>query len=244
MRAADRRYTVKAAFATVQGEGAHAGTPCVFVRLVGCNLWSGLDADRERDAERHGAHCPLWCDTDFRPDEATRRMTAAEIAADALRLLPGCRLVVVTGGEPLLQLDAHLVRTLRDAGCLVAVETNGTKPLRDSLVELLDAGALFVTCSPKTPPSTLRLQRCSEVKVVVPDYAEHAEAAWRALGLPRHRFVQPRDPSVLVGDEHYPGMSVFESDAFEKAAACAFDFVLAHPDWRVSMQTHKLGRYP
>lgn len=243
MRAADRRYIVKAIFATVQGEGAHAGTPAVFVRLVGCNLWSGLDADRERDSERHAAHCPLWCDTDFVKDESTRRLTADAIADEVEALLPGASLVVVTGGEPLMQLDANLVGTLHDAGYLVAVETNGTRSLAGGLTEMVDAGWLFVTCSPKAEPRRLILQRCSEVKVVVPDYAEHAVAAAVALGSPRHRFVQPRDPSVLVGAD-FPGMSVFESDAFEKAAACALAFALANPGWRVSMQTHKLGRYP
>ncbi len=238
-----KTYLVKALFPTVQGEGYHAGTPAVFVRLVGCNLWSGQEADRKRDAERNFADCPLWCDTDF-TREGARRMTAREVVEEVALVADGADLVVVTGGEPLLQLDAALVRALVAERLTVAVETNGTVALDDEMLALARTGRLFVTCSPKLVPARLRLQIASEVKVVVPDYAEHAQATRERLG-PWHAFVQPRDPTVLVarhtaGD----GLAAFETDEYRAAAACALAFVRQNPGWRISTQTHKLNGYP
>src|SRR5690606_25902824 len=125
-----KRYRVKAVWRTLQGEGAWAGRPAVFARLVGCNMWTGYERDRDRDAERTGAACPRWCDTDFTKENAVR-LTAPDLAARMRRVGGGIRFCVLTGGEPLLQLDAALVRALHAAGFEVAVETNGTVALRD-----------------------------------------------------------------------------------------------------------------
>lgn len=242
---AAKTYLVKSIFATVQGEGFHAGTPAVFVRLAGCNLWSGRAKDRDRDADRHGAACPRWCDTDF-TKEGAEHLTAREISERVRNAGPDYPLVVVTGGEPLLQLDAALVKELYHytSAHVVAVETNGTVPLDDDLLGL--AGEeLFVTCSPKVCPQALRLQHADEVKVVLPDYSSYAlaAAAWLALdtyrGL-RGRFVQPRDPAVFAGE----GVDSFDTQAYRAAAAACLDFVTENPTWRISTQTHKLNGYP
>jgi organic radical activating enzyme len=95
------RYVVREIFRTLQGEGGQAGTPMVFVRFAGCNLWSGHERDRARDAERSGAACPLYCDTDFVGGE---RLDATELLA-RVEALAGPRWVCFTGGEPALQLD-------------------------------------------------------------------------------------------------------------------------------------------
>ena len=135
-----KRYAVKAVWRTLQGEGAWAGRPAVFVRFAGCNMWTGEEADRERDAARNMAACPMWCDTDFRKAGAVKlgavdlvdeiRAVAAEAnAADPVRF------VVLTGGEPLLQADAALVHALHAAGFEVATETNGTLPLAGSFTD-------------------------------------------------------------------------------------------------------------
>ncbi len=129
-----KQYAVKAVWKTLQGEGAWAGRPAVFVRLVGCNLWTGYAQDRDRDAARTGADCPLWCDTDFTKEQSVR--LSADALADRVRRTGGdIRFCVLTGGEPLLQVDAALVRALHDVGFEVAVETNGTVALADACTD-------------------------------------------------------------------------------------------------------------
>ncbi len=154
-------YAVHEAFLSLQGEGAWAGHRAVFVRFAGCNLWSGRPEDRERDAAKGG--CAAWCDTEFRGTTGERggRYARSGIVALALELWgPHPRpLVVATGGEPSLQLDGLLVAELREVGCRVHVETNGTRAL--------PPGVDWVTLSPK-PPATLARQRFDEIKVVYP----------------------------------------------------------------------------
>lgn len=210
-------YTVKEVFYTLQGEGAHAGTPAVFLRFAGCNLWTGKAADRQRDAARSGAKCPLFCDTDFVGGE---RLSVADVvqrvlAAGAGPLVP----VVATGGEPFLQLDVPLLRALAAADVRVFVETNGTVKPRPGVQDLV----VWVCMSPKVPASKLVLARCDEVKVVLPAYdpLEYADvsAAWR--------FVQPEDGPAAAANQQ-----------------AAVAWVLAHPGWRLSIQTHKLLGVP
>ncbi|MFN3596621.1 MAG: 7-carboxy-7-deazaguanine synthase QueE [Rubricoccaceae bacterium] len=221
-----RRYAVRAVWRTLQGEGFWAGRPAVFVRLAGCNLWTGEAPDRARDAARSGAACPLWCDTDFRKAGSVR-LSAAALVAEVLRVGGPVRFVVLTGGEPLLQADAALVAALRAEGFYVACETNGTRTLAGAFGRA-EAGPDWVVCSPKLPEERLPLECLDELKLVVPDYLPERYAALAARLRPHPvagqlRWLQPED-----GPRH--------------AEAVALAVALAHADpaWRVSVQTHKV----
>jgi 7-carboxy-7-deazaguanine synthase len=214
-------YTVKEIFYTLQGEGQNAGRPAVFCRFAGCNLWTG------READRHKAVC-RFCDTDFvgvGPDGG--RFPDAAALADAVlsrwpsvshgHALGGRPLVVCTGGEPLLQLDAMAIDALHARGFEVAVETNGTQPA--------PAGLDHVCVSPKAD-APLVLARGDELKLVYPQ-AQAAAQPERFAGLSFTAFyLQPLD----TGDEL--------GTAANTRAALAY--CLAHPQWRLSIQTHKL----
>ena len=227
-----KQYAVKAVWRTLQGEGAWAGRPAVFVRFVGCNMWTGYERDRARDAERSGADCPMWCDTDF-TKEGADRFTADALAAEMQRVGDGVRFCVLTGGEPLLQADATLVRALHDAGFEVAVETNGTVALADAFEG--EAGVLvppdWVVCSPKLPEDRLALEWCDELKLVVPDYRPEAYA----------RFAERVRPHT-VGDRErrYLWLQPEDGSRLEAATRLAVETALANPVWRVSVQTHKV----
>lgn len=222
-------YRVKEIYATLQGEGALAGTPAVFVRFAGCNLWSGREADRERDAAKHADYpvaCPEWCDTDFVGGED---LAEDEIIDRVRAALPGTKLIVLTGGEPLLQVDRGLIFALKQktgGAPLIAIETNGTREL-----PMERQAFLWVTVSPKVPPTELKVTYGDELKVVWPDYNpeeyEHLGEANRF----KHLLVQPRAPR----DGSPPGPDL------ERAAA---EWCLAHPRWRLSLQTHKRLELP
>lgn len=175
-----RLYSVKEAFYTLQGEGMHAGLPAVFVRFSGCNLWTGREADRPQGV----GSCSRWCDTDFVGTDGVRggKYTAAGIAELVMDLWPkqqGRARVVLTGGEPLLQVDAALVGELLSACCWIAVETNGTQPV--------PAGIDWVCVSPKAGVPLI-LSEADEVKVVFPqDVDPHS------YNITARRFsIQPR----------------------------------------------------
>ncbi|MCU0649309.1 MAG: 7-carboxy-7-deazaguanine synthase [Gemmatimonadaceae bacterium] len=204
-------YTVKEIFYTLQGEGAQAGRAAVFLRFAGCNLWTGREADRAH------AVC-TFCDTDFvgvGPDGgrfATAEALAAAVAARWPARAPGGKpLVVCTGGEPLLQLDDAAVAALHAAGFEIAVETNGTQPA--------PARIDWVCVSPKAT-AELVLTAGDELKLVYPQADAPPE---RFSGLAFTRFsLQPMDgPDV------------------EANTAAALAYCLAHPQWRLSLQTHK-----
>ena len=202
-------YRVKEIFYTLQGEGFRAGRPCVMLRFSGCNLWSGRQEDR-------GASCSGWCDTDFRGGD---RYTVEKLAARALSHWPAMSsakpLVVLTGGEPSLQVDAALVQLLRAKGATVAMETNGTLPL-DGLE--LD----WITLSPKAH-TKVELEWCSELKLVFPQL-ECGPEKW--CNFPAgHRFLQPLWSEV--------------TEEREQHARAASQYCLEHPEWRLSMQIHK-----
>ena len=204
-------YSVKEIFYTLQGEGANAGRPAVFCRFAGCNLWSGLERDRDT------AICK-FCDTDFVGTDGTRGgkyPEAAQLAATVASEWPatnkGKRLVVCTGGEPLLQLDAALIDALHAEGFEIAVETNGTI--------VAPSGIDWICVSPKAGAPLLQLSG-QELKVVVPqpfdfDYLAALDFAYR--------FVQPMD-----------GPSRMKNTQF------AIDWCMQHPEWRLSVQTHKV----
>lgn len=203
-------YLVKETFHSLQGEGYHAGRPAVFCRFAGCNLWSGREVDRARAACR-------FCDTDFVGTNGAgggRFETAAELAGVLGALWPAGasgRFVVLTGGEPLLQVDSALLGALRAACFVVALETNGTLPV--------PARVDWVCVSPKA--GTELVQRSGdELKVVYPQPGLDMTAL-SSLDF-RYRFVQPMD-----------------GHAQRANAAAAVEFCLANPGWRLSVQTHK-----
>ena len=203
-------YAVKEIFLTLQGEGGQAGRPAVFCRFAGCNLWSG------RDEDRTDAVC-TFCDTDFvgidgpgggkfRTPEAL-----AGAVADAWTGPPEHRLVVCTGGEPLLQLDGALISALHARGFSIALETNGTLPV--------PAGVDWICVSPKAQASVVQT-RGQELKLVFPQ--KDVDPA-RFEGWEFERFyLQPMD-----GPDR------------EAATRAAIAYCLEHPRWRLSVQTHK-----
>ena len=204
-------YSVKEIFYTLQGEGINAGRPAVFCRFAGCNLWSGREADREIAVCR-------FCDTDFVGTDGTlggkyevAAALADEIAACWPRAALGPRLVVLTGGEPLLQIDAPLIDALHARAFEIAVETNGSiEP---------PAGLDWVCVSPKAG-APLKALRGSELKVVVPQPGLDLEAL---AALPfAHRLLQPMDGPLV-----------------RENTAKAIAMCLADPRWRLSVQTHK-----
>lgn len=233
LEAQKKKYRVKAVWKTLQGEGCFAGRPAVFARFVGCNMWTGEEADRARDAARTGAGCPAWCDTDFRK-AGSRAYTAAALAAEMAAVGEGVRFCVLTGGEPLLQVDAALVGALHAEGFQVAVETNGTVALADACRDAATGAAVapdWIVCSPKLPEAQLRLETFDELKLVLPDYRPDAYAAF-ARRQRVHTAGGHRLPLLWLQPEDGPRLA----DATRLAVRLALD----NPAWRVSVQTHKV----
>ena len=206
-------YTVKEIFYTLQGEGANTGRPAVFCRFAGCNLWTG------READRASAICD-FCDTDFvgvGPDGG--KFGTADAFADAVASRwpdesRARRFVVCTGGEPLLQLDSAAVEALHARGFAVAVETNGTMAPQPGLD--------WICVSPKAR-ATLVLRRGHELKLVFPQ-PDLDPAVFEPLDFGEF-FLQPMDGPALLENTQI-----------------ALEYCLAHPRWRLSLQTHKMLR--
>ncbi len=204
-------FAVKELFLTLQGEGINAGRRAVFLRFAGCNLWSGREADRAT------AMC-TFCDTDFvgmDGDGGGRFADADALAAAVVAkwgAVAGRRLVVVTGGEPMLQVTDALIDALHAAGFEIAIETNGTLPVPRSID--------WITVSPKAGTDVVQ-RSGDELKLVWPQPGIDPDAleAWDF----RHFLIQPLDSP--------------ERDA---ARAVAIRHVVDHPAWRLSVQTHKL----
>ncbi|MDP3173235.1 MAG: 7-carboxy-7-deazaguanine synthase [Phenylobacterium sp.] len=203
-------YAVKEIFLTLQGEGGQAGRPAVFCRFAGCNLWSG------REQDRAGAAC-TFCDTDFvgMDGPGGGRFATPDALADAVERAwtagPRDRLVVCTGGEPLLQLDPELIDALHARGFEIALETNGTLPA--------PAGVDWICVSPKGATPVVQRQG-QELKLVYPQ-AGVDPAAFEGWDFERF-LLQPMDGPDREG-----------------ATRAAIDYCLAHPRWRLSVQTHK-----
>src|SRR5713101_1797228 len=209
-------YSIKEIFYTLQGEGAQTGRPAVFCRFAGCNLWSGREADRAT------AVC-TFCDTDFVDTDGPgggRFASAAALASAVANAWPGdaggVPFVVCTGGEPLLQLDESLLRALHAKGLEIAVETNGTR--------VPPPGLDWICVSPKAGAQLVLLQG-DELKLVYPQSGAEPER-FEALEF-RHFFLQPMD-----------------GPAREANTEAALRYCLAHPRWRLSLQTHKLLGIP
>jgi 7-carboxy-7-deazaguanine synthase len=205
-------YSVKEIYYTLQGEGGQAGRAAVFCRFAGCNLWSGREEDRSR------AVCK-FCDTDFIGTDGpgggkfeTPTALAAAIRGHWPQQGRATPLVVFTGGEPLLQLDAALVAAVHGQGLEIAVETNGTQPA--------PAGLDWVCVSPKAA-APLVLTQGSELKLVFPQPDAMPER-FEDLDF-KHFFLQPMD-----GPDR------------QRNTARAVAYCLAHPQWRLSIQTHKV----
>jgi 7-carboxy-7-deazaguanine synthase len=206
-------YAVKEIFYTLQGEGAHAGRAAVFCRFAGCNLWSG------REEDRTSAICK-FCDTDFvgTADPDGGKFDAASSLADRIARTwraaspNGKRFAVLTGGEPFLQLDTPLINALHAHDFEIAVETNGTLAA--------PAGLDWICVSPKAGAPLIQT-RGDELKLVFPQPGASPEAFQH---LPfRHFFLQPMDgPNLHANTEE------------------AIRYCMQHPQWRLSLQTHKL----
>ncbi len=211
-------YSVKAIFYTLQGEGRQAGRPAVFCRFAGCNLWTGREQDR-------GSAVCRFCDTDFVGTDGPgggKFATAGDLAAAVCAAWeggargPGPRLVVCTGGEPLLQLDSEAVAALRSLGFEVAVETNGT-------VET-PPGLDWVCVSPKAGAPLVQ-QSGDELKLVYPQVGAEPE---RFEGMDfEHFYLQPMDGPALAEN-----------------VRLAVEYCLSNPRWRLSLQTHKFIGIP
>ena len=212
-------YSVKEIFATLQGEGAQAGRAAVFCRFAGCNLWSG------REEDRSSAVCQ-FCDTDFvgtdgigggkfaSPEELAKAIENAWIDSMGTRLY---RYVVMTGGEPLLQLDEPLIKALHAKQFEIAIETNGTI--------VVPKGIDWICLSPKAG-ADLIVKQAHEIKLVVPQAGhqpiESVLQRFEAMDF-RHRYIQAMD-----------GPNLSDNMAF------AVQLCQKHPLWRLSVQTHKL----
>jgi 7-carboxy-7-deazaguanine synthase (Cx14CxxC type) len=209
-------YSVKEIFYTLQGEGAQTGRAAVFCRFAGCNLWSG------READRASAICQ-FCDTDFADTNGPgggKFTLAADLAAAVLEAWPadatGARFVVCTGGEPLLQMDEFLIDALHAHDFEIAVETNGTIAA--------PRGLDWICVSPKAG-TELKQRTGDELKLVFPQ-PNADPAAFESLAF-RHFFLQPMD-----------------GPSREANTQAALRYCLAHPRWRLSLQTHKLLGIP
>ena len=203
-------YAVKEIFLTLQGEGGQAGQPAVFFRFAGCNLWSGREEDRAK------AVC-TFCDTDFvgMDGEGGGRFAGADDLATAIEAAwtggPDHRLVVCTGGEPLLQVDAPLIAALHARGFRIALETNGTLPVPE--------GIDWICVSPKADAEVVQTHG-QELKLVFPQALAHPS---RFEHMDFERFLlQPMDGPARVENTQ-----------------AAIAYCLAHPRWRLSVQTHK-----
>lgn len=207
-------YSVKECYFTLQGEGAQTGRAAVFLRFAGCNLWTGREQDRDK------AVC-TFCDTDFVGMDGPgggRFEDAWSLAQHVFGFWPGGGVpyVVCTGGEPLLQLDKALIDALHDHGFEVAVETNGTIAAPDEID--------WICVSPKSTAPVVQ-RSGHELKLVYP---------------------QPEAMPELFADLDFANFYLQPMDGPDREAAtqAAIDYCRAHPQWRLSLQTHKMTGIP
>lgn len=205
-------YSIKEAFYTLQGEGAHAGRPAIFCRFTGCNLWSGREEDRAK------AVCN-FCDTDFIGTDGQnggKFPTPEALVAHLKRFWPAANstppYVVCTGGEPALQLDQALVDTLHAEGFIIAIETNGTKPL--------PKGIDWICVSPKAD-AKIMITEGNELKLVYP----------QQLALP--------EQFINMQFEHFY-LQPLDGQHADRSLRDCVEYCLQNPQWKLSLQTHKI----
>lgn len=197
-----RTYQVVEIYRSLQGEGARAGSVNVFIRLAGCNLTCNGES-------REGIYQPL-CDTDF---SGGCKFTLEELIAEVQRQAGGCRWVILTGGEPALQIDDDLISALHVAGLRIAIETNGTRELPE--------GIDWICVSPKTAAHTIKVKVAHEVKYVIP--AGHA---------------LPRSP---IEAKHYFISPAFDAHGLSRETLdWCVRLLYENPEWKLSLQQHKI----
>lgn len=242
---APKRYAVHSCFLTICGEGYHAGQVAVFVRLSGCDIWSGAEKDRARDAEKHSP-CAAICDTVFagiNEENGGGRYTAEQLLAKCEELWAGrnpVRHVVFTGGEPGLQLDDELVYLFNHGGWYTAAETNGA--------HVLPAALAWVTCSPK-PPKLLLVTDIDELKLLYPLFnpAPFTSGLLQSNhgldGYIKHFWLMPVEPR-RPGPDGNQWDAVAASVTARSNVQLATKYVLEHPEWRLGIQAHKVWNIP
>lgn len=191
-----KMYKINEIFYSLQGEGRWTGRPAVFIRMSGCNL-----------------KCP-FCDTDFR---GFREMNAEDIVAECLQLGGECRFIVITGGEPTLQVDTALTEALHQQGYYLSMETNGTHPIPD--------GIDWITCSPKqdfTEGGKIAIAHADELKLVFDGEHEVTDHGLKAS----YKYLQPCD----VGNDARNRLILDE----------CIQYIKLHPEWQLSLQMHKI----
>jgi len=204
-----KKYSVKEIFYSIQGEGFHSGRPAVFIRFSGCNLWSGKEKDRD------GAICK-FCDTDFVGTDGLNGgvysiFQLLEIV-NKITLENKCRFIVLTGGEPLLQVDTGLVSILKEAGYYIAVETNGTIRVPNGLD--------WLTVSPKAGADLVQ-KTGDELKLVYPQ-DDILPKEYEDLNF-KYFYLQPKDDNFIKDNINM-----------------ALEYCLNNPCWRLSLQLHKI----
>ena len=204
----EKRYRIKEIFYSIQGEGYHSGKPAIFIRFSGCNLWSG------REKDRNNAICK-FCDTDFVGIDGVNGgiYTASELNEKVKSISKAnCKFIVLTGGEPLLQLDKDLIDSFHDSGYYLALETNGTKKIIDDID--------WITISPKIGSKFIQISG-DELKIVYPQdklnlsYFEKLEF--------KHYYLQPKE-------EKNPNNNVKDT----------LEYCMNNPKWKLSLQLHKI----
>lgn len=202
-------YSVKEIFTTLQGEGYHTGTPAIFVRFTGCNLWSGFEKDRLNGK----GSCSKWCDTNFINGT---KYTLEQLVNIIKQQSDNIHYIVFTGGEPLLQLDESLLSEL--SNYYIAIETNGTILLKDNIKSKLD----WICVSPKAG-TQLQLVEGNELKLIYPQLGIDPEYLWTQYHQNfEHFFIQPLDNPNQNNNTQL-----------------SIQYCQEHPHWRLSLQTQK-----
>lgn len=208
-----KKYAIKEIFYSIQGEGYHVGKAAIFIRFTGCNFWNGKEESREKSICK-------FCDTDFiKTDGQNGGKYTDQALIDKLKTLSeACKYVVLTGGEPLLQVTYDLVQTLKNNDYYVAIETNGSIVPHSNID--------WICCSPKALDK-LVVSKAHELKVVYPSMSTYIDPSiYKEVVLADHYYIQPRD-------------SIFSQEKLSNVKKC-IDFCKEKPLWKLSLQTHKM----